>query len=305
MLLVTLGLALPAAAQGPSPEQALSEVREMALYARYREALQAAQAFLERTDLDAAQRNTGLEVLATMHIALRDQASAGRVLQQLYARDPEHRLSDPDASPPVLSAFGRARSNPPPPIEVELTHEPPSLDERRPPILEVRLGANADAVQEVRLRYRQADDAELTTLVMNVAEGVARARLPVLERTEAYEVRYFVEALAPSGATIATRGSEGRAALVHHARGPRERLRRGRRRRRRRAGGRRRRRPLVAVDDHRPRGRGGRRGRHLLRRAGGHRAGQREPRHHPAPARALLRGCQEIAKEGRNSRKAS
>lgn len=209
MLLVTLGLALPAAAQGPSPEQALSEVREMALYARYREALQAAQAFLERTDLDAAQRNTGLEVLATMHIALRDQASAGRVLQQLYARDPEHRLSDPDASPPVLSAFGRARSNPPPPIEVELTHEPPSLDERRPPILEVRLGANADAVQEVRLRYRQADDAELTTLVMNVAEGVARARLPVLERTEAYEVRYFVEALAPSGATIATRGSEG------------------------------------------------------------------------------------------------
>ncbi len=208
MLLVTLGLALPAAAQGPSPEQALSEIREMALYARYREALQAAQTFLERTDLDAAQRNTGLEVLATMHIALRDQSSAGRVLQQLYARDPEHRLSDPDASPPVLSAFGRARSNPPPPIEVELAHEPPSLDERRPPILEVRLGANADAVQEVRLRYRQADDAELTTLVMNVAEGVARARLPVLERSEAYDVRYFVEALAPSGATIATRGSE-------------------------------------------------------------------------------------------------
>lgn len=207
MLLVTL-LALPAAAQGPSPEQALGEIREMALYARYREALQAAQTFLERTDLDASQRNTGLEVLATMHIALRDQASAGRVLQQLYARDPGHRLSDPDASPPVLSAFGRARSNPPPPIEVELAHEPPSLDERRPPVLEVRLGANGDAVHEVRLRYRQADDQELTTVVMRVAGGVAQARLPVLERGEAYEVQYFVEALAPSGATVGARGTE-------------------------------------------------------------------------------------------------
>src|SRR5690606_25313135 len=120
------------------------------------------------TDLDAAQRNTGLEVLATVHIAMRDRQGAERVLAQLYARDPGHRLSDPDASPPVLSAFGRARSNPPSPVEVELSHSPPSLEQRRPPVIEVRLGANADAVHEVRLRYRQGDEEALTTLVMSV-----------------------------------------------------------------------------------------------------------------------------------------
>lgn len=205
---IVLALAVTASAQDASPEEALAEIREMALYARYREALQATQTFLERGDLNASQRNTGLEVLATVHIALRDQSSATSVLQQLYARDPEHRLSDPDASPPVLSAFGRARSNPPPRIEVELAHTPPALQDRGPAIVEVRLGANADAVHEVRLRYRQGDDDQLSTLVMNVGDGVARARLPVLERSEAYTVEYFVEALAPSGATLTSLGTE-------------------------------------------------------------------------------------------------
>jgi hypothetical protein len=181
----------------------------MVLYARYREALTNLRSYLQRTDLDATQRNSGLELLATVHIALRDQNAARQALEQLYARDPEHRLSDPDASPPVLSAFGRARSRPPAQIQVELAHEAPSLTERRPPEIEVRVAENADAVAEIRLRYRQSDDAEFTTVVMTVGEaGLATARLPVLDREDAYEVRYYIEATAPSGFVLSTRGSE-------------------------------------------------------------------------------------------------
>jgi hypothetical protein len=213
--MATLGLVLHlafaglASAQEAAPDQALAEIREMVLYARYREALDGIAAYLQRTDLGAAQRNAGLELLATVHIAMRDQAAATTVLQQLYARDPGHRLSDPEASPPVLSAFGRARSNPPPRVQVELQHEPPRLDQRRPPLVEVRLGAGADAVAEVRLRYRQGDDTGYTTVVLRSgSEGVMSARLPVLDRSEAYDVQYVLEALAPSGEALATRGSE-------------------------------------------------------------------------------------------------
>lgn len=205
----TLTLASAAVAQDDSPDRALAEIREMALYARYREALDGARAYLTRTDLNATQRNAGLELLATVHIALRDTRAAAEVLTQLYARDPGHRLSDPDASPPVLSAFGRARSNPPPRIEVELEHDTPTFEQRRPPILQVRVGAGADAVAEVRLRYRQGDDTGFTTLVMRSgADGAASARLPVLDRTEAYDVQYVIEALSPSGVPLVVRGTE-------------------------------------------------------------------------------------------------
>lgn len=208
MAALLLAIAFPAAAQ-QAPDAQLAEIREMALYARYREARDACQAYLGRTDLDAAQRNAGLEVLVTVHIAMRDQDSARQVLEQLYARDPGHRLSDPDASPPVLSAFGRARANPPAPISVALEHTPPSLTERRPVTLEVTLGEGRDAVAEVRFNYRQGDDTDFTTTVTTVDEaGFARVRLPVLDRAEAYEVSYYIEALAPSGAALSSSGSE-------------------------------------------------------------------------------------------------
>src|SRR5690349_13010640 len=90
----------------------------MVLYARYREALPHIRAYLARTDLSATQRNAGLEMLATIAIAMRDRSGAQEALNQLYSRDPGHQLSDPDASPPVLSAFGRARSNPPRVIQI-------------------------------------------------------------------------------------------------------------------------------------------------------------------------------------------
>ncbi|HJK90782.1 MAG TPA: hypothetical protein RMH26_08660, partial [Polyangiaceae bacterium LLY-WYZ-15_(1-7)] len=67
LLVLTLALlsaAAPAHAQ-PSPSVALAEIREMILYARYDEAIAAAQSFLEREGLAARDRNIGLEVLAT------------------------------------------------------------------------------------------------------------------------------------------------------------------------------------------------------------------------------------------------
>lgn len=201
-----LAVASEAAAQS-APEDALAEIREMALYARYSEASEALGGYLERDDLSAAQRNAGLEVLATIHIAMRDQDAAREVLGRLYARDPGYRLSDPDASPPVLSAFGRMRSDPPPPISVVIEHQPPELDERRPPLVSVQLGEGGDAVAELRLRVRQADEQTWSTSVMNVSDGTASARIPLLERPDAYDVQYYVEALAPSGARLASAGS--------------------------------------------------------------------------------------------------
>ena len=198
-----------AAAQEASPEDALSEIREMALYARYREARDAVQTYLAREDLSAAQRNVGLEVLATVHIAMRDERAATEALQRLYARDPGYRLSDPDASPPVLSAFGRARSNPPAPIEVQLVHDPITLEHRGPARIRVGLGAGADAVNELRLRYRQGEDTRFTTVVMSLdPDGTATARLPVLDQPEAYDIVYVIEALAPSDTVLARLGTE-------------------------------------------------------------------------------------------------
>lgn len=209
LLAALIGAAVQARAQTPTADQALAEVREMMLYARYREALPRAQAYLQRTDLTAAQRNLGLELLATLHIALRDSASATRVLNELYARDPRHQLSDADASPPVLSAFGRARSSPPSAITVAVENRTAALERRGPPRIAIQIGQGRDAVAEVRLRYRQGEDDTFATVVMGVgAEGVAEARIPVLDSSDAYTVEYFVELLAPSDAVLATLGGE-------------------------------------------------------------------------------------------------
>jgi hypothetical protein len=195
-------------AQDATSDDAIAQIREKVLYAQYREALTALEAYLARDDLDAAGRNTGLEILVTIHIARRQTREAEQALRTLYARDPGHRLSESDPSPPVLSAFGRARENPPPPVELTLEHEPPTFDTRTPPEVDVRLGGEgADAVQELRLRYRQGEDDAFTTVVMNVEGDVANARIPLLEERGAYDVEYFVEATAPSGAVLATRGS--------------------------------------------------------------------------------------------------
>ena len=109
--LALLGAAGPAAAQDEemTAGDELEAIRELTLYARYREALDAVEPFLARTDLTAEQRNSGLEVKAIVHLAIREQRPAQETLELLYRRDPGHRLSDADASPVVVSAFARAR----------------------------------------------------------------------------------------------------------------------------------------------------------------------------------------------------
>lgn len=209
VLLATALLALAprlAHAQGDP----LAEVREQIMYANYPEAISGANAVLARADLDARTRNAALELLATAQIASRATDDARATLATLYARDPAHRLSDPDASPPVISAFARAREAQPQPVEVRLGHRPPTLTRRESPSVEVSLASNADAVDEVRLVYRQGSEAGWSRVVMNRRpDGSYAARIPVVgPADQAVDVAYHVVATAPSGAELAHVGTE-------------------------------------------------------------------------------------------------
>jgi hypothetical protein len=210
-LLVLLALmpSVGAAQDGITTE--IASVREQILYASYPEAIAAAEAALARSDLDAAHRNTMLELLATAQIANRQTEEARATLTTLYARDPGHRLTDPDASPPVVSAFARARESLPAPVTVTLVHESPgTLAARESPVIEVRLEGAADAVQEVVLAYRHAGEPGYTRVEMNRREdGRWAGRIPVVGSTsESIDVAYFLSATAPSGTELAERGTE-------------------------------------------------------------------------------------------------
>jgi len=202
--LVSFGSFSPLAAQAPvgrEPAADLADIREMILYARYDEAIQAALTFLDRTDLDARTRNLGLEVLATAHIANRDEGEAEPVLRELFTRDPGHRLSDGDASPLVQAAFQRAREAAPPPVTVRLEHRPPEPTRHESPRVEARITAGLDAIAEVRLHYRTEGAPRFATLVMDVdpATGVASARLPLLGAPDAAQtLEYYLVTVAPS-----------------------------------------------------------------------------------------------------------
>lgn len=195
-----------------SPEAALAQARELVLYARYPDAVAAGQRLLSRDDLTAQQRNAALELIATAQLANRQTTEASRTLATLYARDPGHRLSDPDASPPVISAFARARESQPRPIAVDLQHRSPgTLARREAPAIEVRIGAGADAVAEVRLAYRTTGEPGFSQVVMNArGGGLWVGRVPVIGSSDrAIDVAYYVVATAPSGTPLGNVGSEG------------------------------------------------------------------------------------------------
>jgi hypothetical protein len=203
VLLVPLG----AEAQTQSPDEQLAAVRELVLHATYREALTQAQAFLTRTDLDAAQRNAGLEVLAIVQLVLHDGGAAA-TLGQLYGRDPGHRLDDPDASPIVQSAFARARESARgTPVTVEdATDAAPAT--RVVPTVAVSVGAAAGTVQELRVHYRLAGDSRYLNIVLATEpDGSATTPLAVTPPPGAYSVEYYVEALAPSSTVLGRLGS--------------------------------------------------------------------------------------------------
>lgn len=222
MLALVAATALPALGSGPvasaqeSPAMVIAEIREMIQFARFDDAIAAAENFLARDDLDAGDRNTGLEVLATAHVAHRDQASADGVLAELYSRDPGHRLSDPDASPLVQAAFQRARERHPDVVAVSLDHHAPQLQHRESPLVEVRVTEGLHAVQEVRLAYRTGGSPRFARLVMNIDEqGIARGRIPLVGAPGAsQEVQYFILAMAPSGAPLSQVGDEAEPMLL-------------------------------------------------------------------------------------------
>lgn len=205
-LVVVTSTVSPVAAQEAGP--ALDEIREMLLYARYREAIDAAQQYTARGGLSARDLNAALEILATAQLATRDR-SANETLSRLYMRDPGHILSDPGASPTVQAAFQRAREETAEHVTPELMHQPAPLEQRRAPVIEVQLAEHADAVDDLRVSYRQEGEPRFTTVTMDVDDqGIARARLPLAEGTEAYVIEYFIEAAAPSGAVLSRLGDE-------------------------------------------------------------------------------------------------
>ncbi|GAB4195690.1 MAG: hypothetical protein OHK0013_02130 [Sandaracinaceae bacterium] len=206
LLLAALWAPRPASAQ----TDPLAPVREQILYANYPEAIAGANAVLARTDLDARTRNSALELLATAQIASRAMDDARRTLAVLYGRDPGHRLTDPDASPPVISAFARAREANPPRVDVRIVHRAPTLTRRESPSIEVQLASGADAVDEVHLSYRQGAETGWSRVVMNRRpDGSFAARIPVVGAADqAVDVVYHVVATAPSGAELAHSGTE-------------------------------------------------------------------------------------------------
>jgi hypothetical protein len=210
-ILFVVALATSLAATAHAQTDPLAPVREQIMYANYPEAISGANALLSRTDLDARTRNDALELLATAQIASRATADAQRTLATLYARDPGHRLSDADASPPVISAFARAREAHPAPVEVRIVHRRPALTRRESPSIEVSLASNADAVGEVRLVYRHGNDAGWSRVVMNHRpDGTYAARIPVVGASDqSLDVAYHVIATAPSGAELAHEGTVG------------------------------------------------------------------------------------------------
>lgn len=206
-----LALAARAEAQpsGAADDAQLAEIRELIFQARFDDAVQASEAYLGRPDLGAAQRNAGLEVMATAQIANRDRAAAEQTLRRLYARDPGHRLTDPDASPPVIAAFSRAREQAPEPVTVAIEHEPPRLARRESPEIVATLSEGADAVDELRLLYQIEGEDPGRVVMTPHADGRWAGRIPVVgAATEPSTVTYRLVALAPSGTPLASLGAE-------------------------------------------------------------------------------------------------
>lgn len=185
----------------------LAEIRDLSLHARFEDAIRASRTYLNRADLDAEHRNAGLEVLATAQLANRQRDEAAQTLQLLYSRDPRHRLADADASPPVISAFARARESSPSAVPVSIEHRPPTLSRREPPTIHARITAGDDAVAELQLVYRSGGE-DATVVMTRQANGAYRARIPVVgEASSATDVDYHLVALAPSRAPLSTLGS--------------------------------------------------------------------------------------------------
>lgn len=197
---------LPASMLFAQSDPQLAEIRQLIFAAQFSEAIQGAESYLQRPDLAAAERNAGLEVLAIAQLANRQNRRADATLRELYRRDPEHRLSDPDASPPVIAAFGRAHESRRDTITVRMQHE--AVAGNSLPSVTVQIEEGAGAVDEVRLHHRLVGQGDWNRLAMTATSGASyRSQIPV-ERSSAASLEIRIEAVAPSGAVLSELGSE-------------------------------------------------------------------------------------------------
>ncbi|MGE0786574.1 MAG: hypothetical protein AB7S26_12960 [Sandaracinaceae bacterium] len=208
-VLAMLAWAAPVVAQGPSPDEVIAQINDLIFNARFDEAVELSQTVLDRSELSAAQRNATLEAMATAQLANRHEREAQATLRQLYARDPGHRMADPDASPVIVSAFARAREANPDLVPVRIEHQPPSLSRRESPQIVARLAEGADAVAEVRVSYRVEGADEGRIVLTPGPNGAYVGRIPLGGAASApTRVSYQITAFAPSMTRLAVLGTE-------------------------------------------------------------------------------------------------
>jgi hypothetical protein len=94
---------------------------------------------------------------------------------------------------------------------VVLRHQPlGALPDREPPVIVVVVEGNDDAIEQLRVHYREVGRLDFTIALMTLApDGRATARLPLLSGTDAsYAIQYYVEATARDGEVLGRVGSE-------------------------------------------------------------------------------------------------
>ncbi len=208
------------------PAAILTRAREALTYAQFPDAIRLLEPLVGRADLPARQRVGALETLAESYIASNRSTEARRTVETLFALDPGHNLSDPDASPPISRFFAKIKRDFRPPEHVRLQHQPISnLSTRTAVRVVVFVEAGADAIDELRLIYGSGSDPSRARVTLAGA-AERSAVIPVIEvGREAYTVEYRIEAVAPSGFVLASAGSD-RAPLTFRVPSEAESLRR-------------------------------------------------------------------------------
>jgi hypothetical protein len=200
-------LVLPSATSAQTAE--VDALRDQVHSRRWAQAVRTAEEYLGRRDLTPAVRNGVLELLAEAQIGAGDAGAAESILGTIVARDPEHRLSE-GASEPLRAALERARAASPRAVWVELRHESPrAFDARGVAQLGVEIAGAHNAVDRVVVFFG-AGNRDYRSAPMQMDGSAATMELPPDEGAEAYGIRYYFEARAPSGAVLGRLGTAER-----------------------------------------------------------------------------------------------
>lgn len=195
------------AAPPPAPRHELEALRQGIERADFQGAAPRLAELLASPTLAARERNLALELSAVIALAARRDADAQRTLQELYARDPGHRLSVAELGPQISAAFERAARAPrderPLPVSAALAVTP---DGR--PALDVSVEDPALRVEAVHAYVWFERERLLSHLV---AESGPSARFFLPERPEGASIlELHLEARAPSGALLGRLGERER-----------------------------------------------------------------------------------------------